>query len=230
VIPAYDEEERIGRTVRDVPAFVDDVLVIDDASTDGTARAASDVGDARVKVIRHAKNRGVGAAIARGYAEARTAGADVVVVMAGDGQMDPADLPAVIAPVIEGRADYVQGNRLEHPRAGDMPLPRRIANGTIGWMTGHALGNVTLGDSQCGYTAISADLIGRLPLDRMWPRYGYPNDFVAWIALVGGRITEVPVRPVYAGERSGIRPWHALLMVGLLVRGGVRLRLGALGR
>ena len=230
VIPAYDEEERVGRTVRGVPAFVDDVIVVDDASLDGTARAARDVGDPRVTVVRHTHNRGVGAAIARGYAEARALKADVIVVMAGDGQMDPDDLPAVIAPVLDGRADYVQGNRLDHPRASDMPLPRRIANGTIGWMTGHALGNVSLGDSQCGYTAISGDLIDRLPLDRLWPRYGYPNDLVAWIALVGGRIREVPVRPVYRGERSGIRPWHALVMVGLLVRGGVRLRLGALTR
>ena len=227
VIPAYDEEERVGATVARVPAFVDDVVVIDDASSDGTATAACASGDARLVVLRNASNRGVGASIARGYLEARRRGADVVAVMAGDGQMDPADLPAVVGPVVRDEADYVQGNRLEHPRAADMPLSRRIANGTLGWLTGHALAGVALGDSQCGYTAISGSLIDRLPLERLWPRYGYPNDLVAWIALVGGRVAEVPVRPVYRRERSGIRPWHALLMLGLIVRGSLRVRLAS---
>lgn len=227
VIPAFDEEERVGATVARVPAFVDDVVVIDDASADATADAARVSGDARLVVLRNEKNRGVGASIARGYAEARERGADVVSVMAGDGQMDPADLPAVLAPVVRGEADYVQGNRLDHPRARDMPLARRVANGALGCVTGHALGGVALGDSQCGYTAISGALIDRLPLERLWPRYGYPNDLVAWVALLGGRVAEVPVRPVYRGERSGIRPWHAILMLGLIARGSLRLHLAS---
>src|SRR5438132_1017519 len=99
VVPAYNEARAIARAIATMPAIVDHVIVIDDASADDTAARARAVGDARVEVVRHPDNRGVGAALVTGYRRALAAGCDVAAVMAGDGQMDPEDLPALLDPI-----------------------------------------------------------------------------------------------------------------------------------
>lgn len=223
VVPSYNEARWIGETVSTMPAFVDDVLVVDDASTDGTSEEAARAGDPRVSVVRHAENRGVGAAIVTGYRAAHARGADVVAVMAGDGQMHPDDLLRVVAPVVRREHDYVKGNRLRHPDAlGTMPLGRLAAGHVLGWLTGVAIGRPGLSDSQCGFTAISRAALDAIDLDAVWPRYGYPNDLLGGLARAGLSIGEVGVRPVYRGEASGIRPWHVGTVVYLLARAAVR--------
>jgi glycosyltransferase involved in cell wall biosynthesis len=217
VVPAYREARLLPRMLGRVPAWVDRVIVVDDGSDDDTAEAAVSVGDARVELIRHAVNRGVGAAIASGYGRAFALGADVAVVMAGDDQMHPDDLEAVVAPVALGQADYVKGNRLVHPEARRMPAARRLAGRALAFATRRATG-LTVGDTQCGYTALAASAAARLPLGELWPRYGYPNDLLGLLAGRGFTVREVPVRPVYADEVSGIRPWHALTVLGVLFR------------
>lgn len=229
VIPAYREAGLIGRTVRSVPPLVHEIIVVDDGSDDGTDRAALAVDDPRLRLLRLPQNQGVGAAIAAGYALARRRGADVIAVMAGDAQMDPTDLPLLLAPILEGKADYAKGNRLLHPRAGDMPLLRSLGTRVLGRWTSWATG-LPLGDSQCGYTAIAGHLVDRLPLGSLYPRYGYPNDLLSRIALAGGRVVEVPVRPVYAGERSGLRPRHLLVISLLLTRATLRRTAARMGR
>lgn len=215
IVPAYQESRLIGRMLRRVPALVDAIYVIDDASTDETAATAAGVGDPRVIVIRHRENRGVGAAIASGYARALAAGADVLVVMAGDDQMDPGDLEALIAPVALGSADYAKGNRFRHPEARRMPLARRAGSRLLSRATRLATG-LEVDDCQCGYTALSARAARRLPLADLWPRFGYPNDLLGMLAGHDLRVFEVPVRPVYADETSGLRPWH-LLSIGFVI-------------
>lgn len=228
MLPAYNEERLIGRALGSIPEFVDLAVVIDDASADGTSEAARRAGGARLRLERHAENRGVGAAIATGYRLARAEGADVIAVMAGDAQMNPADLPALLAPLLAGEADYAKGNRLRHPRAADMPRARRLGTRTLGWLTAHATGLAGLGDSQCGYTAISGSLVDRLPLERLYPRYGYPNDLLSLIAQARGRVAEIPVQPVYADERSGLRLWHVGVILGLVARAAGRRALDPL--
>jgi glycosyltransferase involved in cell wall biosynthesis len=217
VVPAYREARLLPRMLGRVPAWVDRVIVVDDGSDDDTAKAAVSVGDARVELIRHAVNRGVGAAIASGYGRAFALGADVAVVMAGDDQMHPDDLEAVVAPVALGQADYVKGNRLVHPEARRMPATRRLAGRALAFATRRATG-LAVGDTQCGYTALAAGAAAQLPLGELWPRYGYPNDLLGLLAGRGFTVREVPVRPVYADEASGIRPWHALTVLGVLFR------------
>ncbi len=233
-MPAYNEERLIGRTLASLPEFVDLAVVIDDASADATGEAARRAGGDRLRLSRHAQNRGVGAAIATGYRLARAEGADLIAVMAGDAQMNPADLPSLLAPLLSGEADYAKGNRLRHPRAADMPRARRLGTQALGWLTAHATGLSGLGDSQCGYTAIRGSLVDRLPLDQLYPRYGYPNDLLSLIAQARGRVAEVPVQPVYADEQSGLRPWHVGVILGLVGRAAGRrvmsLRLSPTGR
>jgi glycosyltransferase involved in cell wall biosynthesis len=222
VVPAYNEERLLAVTLATMPSFVDVVIVVDDASRDGTAGVAGGAGG-RVQVERHAANRGVGAAIATGYRAAVRAGADVVAVMAADAQMHPDDLAKVALPVALGEVDYAKGDRLGHPDvARIMPRARRLAGRLLSWLTRRAVGLAALSDSQCGYTAISARAIERLDLDQLFPRYGYPNDLLGMVARRGLSIRDVPVRPVYADERSGIRPWHVLVILGLIARIALR--------
>lgn len=223
VVPAFDEAALVARTLRAVPARVDAVWVVDDGSRDDTAARAAAVPDPRVRVVRHPRNLGVGAAIATGYRHAFADGADVAVVMAGDGQMHPDDLPGLLAPVLRGEADYAKGDRLSWPGArGRMPWTRYVGNHALSRLTRWATG-VPVRDSQCGYTALSRRGARRIDLDDLWPRYGYPNDLVARVAGAGLRLAEVPVRPVYGDERSGVRWFHAVFVVPwVLARAGLR--------
>ncbi|HEY5372912.1 MAG TPA: glycosyltransferase family 2 protein [Polyangiaceae bacterium] len=223
VVPCFREARLISRTVAGIPAFVDLIVVVDDASDDGTARAVLAAGDPRVQLVLHVENRGVGAAIVSGYRAALDAGCDVFAVMAGDAQMAPDDLACVVAPVALGRASYVKGNRFQHARYSDMPLARRVAGRMLALATRLATG-LAVDDCQCGYTAISRAAVLRLPLDDLWPRFGYPNDLLGMLAARELSVLEVPVRPVYADEQSGVRAWHALSILWLIARRYARER------
>jgi glycosyltransferase involved in cell wall biosynthesis len=207
VIPAFNEELNVARTVRDVPAWVDHVLVVDDASHDRTFLEASRLRRRGLEVLQHPRNRGVGAAIATGYRRALALGVDAAVVMAGDGQMDPADLPALLAPVVGGTADYVKGNRFAHGDVWRVMPPLRIAgNITLSLVTKLTSGYWRLFDSQCGYTVASRRALAVIDAAGLFPRYGYPNDLLARLHAAKLRVVDVPVRAIYGAHwRSGIR-------------------------
>jgi glycosyltransferase involved in cell wall biosynthesis len=141
VVPAFDEERLIGTTLSGIPDFVDRVFVVDDASRDGTAESARAAGDPRVEVITHERNQGVGAAILTGYRRALDEGIDVTCVMAGDNQMDPADLEAIAGPVVRGEVDYAKANRLFTGRAWELiPRTRYLGNAVLSLLTKIASG------------------------------------------------------------------------------------------
>lgn len=204
VIPAFNEERAILRAIDEVPSFVDHVVVVDDASRDATAALAA---RRSVEIVRHDSNRGVGAAIVSGYRRVLALGIDVAAVMAGDGQMDPTDLPALLDPIADGVADYTKGNRFLHAEIWKtMPKTRIAGNILLSLVTKLTSGYRDVFDSQCGYTAISRSALEGLDLDRLFPRYGYPNDLLARLHAAGMRVADVPVRPIYgAAWRSGIR-------------------------
>jgi glycosyltransferase involved in cell wall biosynthesis len=233
VIPAFNEERVIEAAVATVPDFVDRVVVVDDASRDATARLAAALRRPGLEVVRHDANRGVGGAIVTGYRRALALGLDVAAVMAGDGQMDPADLPALLAPIAAGAADYVKGNRFRHPdlrRA--MPATRIVGNFLLSAATKVTSGYWRSFDSQCGYTAITRQALERIDLDRVFPRYGYPNDLLARLHSAGARVVDVPVRPVYGPSwKSGIRPHTVIYPIAfVLARSWVRRLVARLRR
>jgi glycosyltransferase involved in cell wall biosynthesis len=207
VIPAFNEARVIARTIRHVPAFVDRIVVVDDASHDSTFARAERARRGGLEVVRHDANRGVGAAIVTGYRRVLALGLDVAVVMAGDGQMDPADLPALLDPIADGRAGYVKGNRFRHRDVWrEMPPARIAGNIALSLATKVVTGYWRVFDSQCGYTAIARPTLEALDLARLFPRYGYPNDLLARLHTAGIAVADVPVRPIYGpGWRSGIR-------------------------
>jgi glycosyltransferase involved in cell wall biosynthesis len=228
VMPAHCEEALVRRAIASVPSYVDAIWVIDDASTDRTADEILGAGDPRVRLIRFETNRGVGAAIAAGYQAAFAEGVDIACVMAGDGQMDPRDLMSLALPILDGEADYVVGDRLAWPAARRaMPLSRFLGNHVLSALSRVTLG-LPVGDSQCGYTALSREAAARIALGSLWPRYGYPNDLLARASEAGARITTRPVRPVYGREKSGVKLRHALCVVPfVLLRAWARRRIGA---
>jgi glycosyltransferase involved in cell wall biosynthesis len=211
VVPAYNEEKLIGRTIETMPDFVDAIVVVDDCSRDGTVaqveqRRACQNG--RLVLLRHPANQGVGGSIATGYKWCRDQGVDVAVVMAGDAQMDPADLPALLDPLVEGRADYSKGNRLF---TGDawrvIPHIRYLGNSMLSLLTKIASGYWHVADSQSGYTAINLRALNTIDWDLMYRRFGQPNDLLVRLNIFSLRVKDVPVRPIYnIGERSGIKP------------------------
>jgi glycosyltransferase involved in cell wall biosynthesis len=207
VVPAYDEATLIVETLATIPGFVDRIFVVDDCSRDATADRARDVDDARVEVIRHERNQGVGAAIVTGYRRALAERVDVTAGMAGDNQMAPDELESIVGPVARGEVDYAKANRLFTGRAWEViPHTRYLGNAVLSLLTKIASGYWHVADSQAGYTAISLRALELLDLDALYPRYGFPNDLLVHLNVWSARVRDVPSRPVYGvGERSGIR-------------------------
>lgn len=210
VIPAYNEEQLIGRVLETLPHFVDRIFVIDDLSKDKTVEIAKRFEHdmpKRLLVIRHEKNQGVGKAIVTGYKQALNEHIDVVAVMAGDAQMDPDDLERVVAPIVFDKADYVKGNRLFRGESWKMiPHYRYLGNSVLSLLTKIASGYWHIADSQSGYTAISLMALNTIHLDSIYARYGMPNDLLIKLNINNFRVKDVSVRPVYnIGEKSGIR-------------------------
>ncbi len=221
VVPAYNEEKLIGQTLGSIPAYVDHIVVVDDASSDDTAKIVDQIGaqDPRVELIRYPQNRGVGAAIATGYIWCREREIDVAVVMAGDAQMDPDDLPKLLDPVVEDRTDYAKGNRLVSGEAWKkIPSHRYLGNMVLTFLTKIASGYWHVTDSQCGYTALNKKALQLLPLEEIYPRYGMPNDFLVMLNIYNMRVADYSVNPIYGiGERSDLRIGSIIFTLSFLM-------------
>jgi glycosyltransferase involved in cell wall biosynthesis len=224
VVPAHNEEVLLPQTLGGIPDFVDRIYVVDDASRDATLERANEAAalDPRVAVIVHERNQGVGAAILSGYARALEERVDVTAVMAADNQMDPDDLAALVEPVARGEVDYAKANRLITGQAWKLiPRYRYLGNAVLSLLTKIASGYWHVADSQSGYTAVSLTTLERLDLDRIYARYGFPNDMLVHLNIINARVRDIPSRPIYGvGERSGIRLRKVVPRISwLLVKG-----------
>jgi glycosyltransferase involved in cell wall biosynthesis len=227
VVPAYNEDALVASTVAGIPAFVDRIIVVDDGSKDQTATRAQNA-DGRVEVIIHEKNQGVGAAIVTGYKRAIAVEADVTAVMAADGQMDPDDLEMLVRAVALGETDYAKANRLFTGQAWQLiPRTRYLGNAALSFLTKIASGYWHVADSQSGYTAVNLETLKLLDLDRVYRRYGFPNDFLVHLNVFNRRVRDYPSRPIYGvGERSGIRLRHVVPKISWLLLKGFFWRMG----
>jgi glycosyltransferase involved in cell wall biosynthesis len=221
VVPAHNEEKLIGTVVRTAPELVDHIIVVDDASTDDTSGAAVVAGDDRLEVLRLAENQGVGGAVLAGHRHALKLGADVCVVMAGDAQMDPEYLPALLDPIASGEAGFTKANRFYGVGSFDgMPRHRVFGNIVLSFLTKASSGYWGLFDPQNGYTAIHRSALERLPLDRIAHRYDFENDLLINLNILRVPARDVPVPAVYGSEVSGMRLSRvAPRLLGTLYRG-----------
>ena len=214
VIPCYNEEKLLAKVIEGLPSYIDHIIIIDDVSTDATYEVAKTLSenDKRIIVIRHEQNMGVGGAISTGYKKALVLNSDVAVVMAGDAQMDPLELPAILDPVIEEGYDYSKGDRLSSGQAWEMiPKIRYLGNSALSLLTKIASGYWHVKDSQSGYTAISKKALQTIDWDKTYKRYGQPNDLLVRLNIHNFRVKDVPIRPIYnIGEQSGIKPMRMI--------------------
>jgi dolichol-phosphate mannosyltransferase len=213
VIPCY----RVGPPVLDLLARIGPevahVFVVDDACPLQTgALVTRGSTDARVRVLTHAVNAGVGAAVASGYRAALATGATVVVKLDGDGQMDPALIARLAAPLLACQADYAKGNRFHSLRdARTMPLVRVVGNAGLSLLTKLASGYWQLFDPTNGYTAIHRDLLAELPMNRVAKRYFFESDMLYQLNQARACIAEVPMRAYYGVEVSSLNPLRVTL-------------------
>jgi len=227
VVPAYNEEDLIEATLTGMPDIADRIYVVDDASTDTTRQIIEQFNSGRFCIISNGQNRGVGWAIATGYKKALEENVDIVVVMAGDNQMDAKHLPELLAPIIKGKADYTKGNRLvniEYRRG--MSSWRFCGNRILTLLTKIASGYWKIGDSQNGYTAITGDALKQINLEKLYPRYGYCNDLLVKLNIAGCRVVDVPIPARYGKEESKIKYSLFITTVSCLLLRGLLWRLG----
>lgn len=206
VVPAYKEELMISRVIETMPDYVDDIVIVDDCSPDNTSGAVEQVGSDRVTLIRHEVNQGVGGAIITGHKAALDLGADINVIMAGDAQMDPRYLPQLLDRVTDGGYGFAKANRFYAPESfTGMPGYRVFGNIVLSFMTKLTSGYWNLFDPQNGYTAVRADVVRRLPLDRVAKRYSFENDLLIHLNILQVPAVDVPIPAVYGDEVSSIK-------------------------
>lgn len=213
VIPCYRVEREIESVLRTVPSYIKHIIVVDDASPDSTADlvTASVKNDHRILLIRHPLNQGVGGAMVTGYRKALEIGAQVVVKIDGDGQMDMDRLPELLKPLIEGRADYAKGNRFRDFKSlQKMPLIRRIGNMGLGFFSKAATGYWNMFDPTNGFNAIRSEALAQLPLHQIDRTYYFETSMLANLYLIGAVVKDIPMPARYQGEVSSLSIYRVL--------------------
>jgi glycosyltransferase involved in cell wall biosynthesis len=200
-------EREIQSVLETIPGYIKHIVVVDDASSDSTADRVSVAAerDGRIVLIRHRSNRGVGGAMVTGFRKALELGAQVIVKIDGDGQMDMTHLPGLLQPLIEGRADYTKGNRFRDFRSlQQMPLIRRIGNMGLAFLAKAATGYWHTFDPTNGFNAIRAGVLAQLSLEDLDRTYYFETSMLANLYLIGAVVKDVPMPARYQGEVSNL--------------------------
>ena len=210
VIPAFKAATTIGGVLRSIPPAVQWIIVIDDGSADELQRAITAVADDRVRLVTHDRNRGVGAAVLTGYDAALALGADVIVKLDADGQMDPGYIEELVAPVVSGDADYAKGNRFIHEQAlRTMPATRRYGNVGLSFLTKLATGFWPIFDPTNGYTAIHRSVAALIDRSSLAERYFFETSMLIELSRIRAVVVDVYIPAHYGGEVSSLRPARA---------------------
>jgi glycosyltransferase involved in cell wall biosynthesis len=206
VVPSYKVTSHIVQTLSEIGKEVSYIFVVDDACPDGSGKLVQEkVSDSRVKVIFHEDNIGVGGAMITGYKAALETAADIIVKLDGDGQMDPALISELIAPIINGRADYTKGDRLDSLTGlSQMPSIRLFGNAGLSLLTKISTGYWNITDPTNGYTAIHRDVLKALPLGMLSKRFFFESDMLFRLSLYRAVVWDVPMQARYGTEKSNL--------------------------
>jgi dolichol-phosphate mannosyltransferase len=207
VIPCYKVKKHILEVIAGIGAEVGAIYVVDDACPQQSGRfVAEQCGDPRVRVLFHEANAGVGGALVTGYRQALQDGAEVIVKLDGDGQMDPALVPKLIGPIVQGFADYTKGNRFYYLEGvQQMPLARLVGNAALSFFAKFSTGYWDVFDPTNGFTAVHAKVVGCLPLDKVDKRYFFESDMLFRLNTVKAVVVDVPFPAKYADEESNLK-------------------------
>jgi dolichol-phosphate mannosyltransferase len=213
VIPCFKVKDSVLGVIGRVGREVDWIYVVDDACPQHTGDwVSAESSDKRVRVLRHDKNRGVGAATLTGMARAAEEGATVLVKLDGDGQMDPTLIPRMVAPILRGEADYAKGNRFFEPGyLRGMPLMRVFGNGVLSFITKLSSGYWSIFDPTNGYVAIHASVFNLIPKEKIAQRFFFESDLLFRLNLVRALVMDIPMRAIYADEKSNLRVRHVVV-------------------
>ncbi|MGE5392045.1 MAG: glycosyltransferase family 2 protein [Deltaproteobacteria bacterium] len=221
VVPAFQVAKNITQVLEDMPDYIQWIIIVDDCSSDGTYESVTAKEDPRVCLIRHSENQGVGGAVLSGYNMALTLGADIVVKMDGDGQMDPQYLPLLLQPIIDGEADYVKGNRFLHSEdLAQMPWIRRIGNNGLSFWCKLTSGYWSVFDPTNGYTAIHSSIIPLLDNQYIDKRYFFEISMLIELGLIRAVVKDVYIPAYYGNEVSSLSPIHSLFSFPWKLRKG----------
>lgn len=211
VIPCFKVSRHILQVIAAIGDEVHLIIVVDDACPDGSGKLVTEkCSDSRVEVVFHESNQGVGGAVMTGYRHAIASGADVIVKIDGDGQMDPSLLPRFVAQIASGHADYAKGNRFYDLRnIGRMPKTRLYGNAVLSFMAKISTGYWDIFDPTNGYTAIDARVAAALDFDKISPRYFFETDLMFRLGIQRVVVVDIPMDARYADEVSNLNNWHA---------------------
>ncbi len=211
VIPAYCEEKSIGQVIMGLPEWVDQIVVVDDASTDQTATAVSQIADPRVVLIRHTHNQGVGSATITGFKKALDMRGDILIKMDGDGQMDPRHILNLLDPLVDGIADYSKGNRFRSVEMlREMPFVRLLGNAALTFMVKLASGYWHIFDPQNGFVAIRSEIARKIHWDQLDHRYFFEDDTLINLNIIEARVIDIPMASRYCASHSSLHPYQIL--------------------
>lgn len=212
VIPVHNEEKFILEVIGNIPSFVDHIIVVDDASTDGTAAILEKSAEPRLVCCSNPENLGVGGTTKNGYRKALELGCQVIVKADGDGQMPMQCLENLIEPVCDGLCDYSKGNRfLNHSGLENMPFFRFVGNITLTFLNKLASGYWHVFDPQNGFTAISSGALEKIDLARVHDRFFFENDMLMNLNINECKVRDIPIPTIYGNEESDIRILNILL-------------------
>lgn len=221
IIPCYNESSQIGMVVNSLPGFVDRIIIIDDKSKDNTVEVVQKLAEAdnRIVFIEHEKNQGNGGARITGLKYCAKDMVGIIVLMDGDGQMDPNEMAHLIDPIIQDKADYTKGNRFFSGEAWEnMPAIRYLGNASLSLFTKIASGYWHVADSQTGYIVFRASILKNIKIDHLYKDYGFPNDLLIHANVAGARVKDVPIAPLYnVGEKSVMKIWKTIPKIGWLL-------------
>jgi glycosyltransferase involved in cell wall biosynthesis len=207
VIPCYRVETEINAVLTSLPRYLKYIIVVDDASPDQTSEIIRKFAekDSRIFLIRHEENQGVGGAMITGFRKALELGAQIVVKIDGDGQMDAVHLLNLLDPLIKAQADYTKGNRFRDFQAlQSMPLLRRMGNMALSFLTKAATGYWNLFDPTNGFVAIRSNVLAQLPLDQVDRRFFFETSMLANLYLLRAVVKDIPIPARYQGEISNL--------------------------
>ncbi|MDO8281303.1 MAG: glycosyltransferase family 2 protein [Thermodesulfovibrionia bacterium] len=203
VIPAYNEAKHISDVIRQIPGEIHKIIVVDDCSKDNTYETVSSLKDKRIELIRHESNTGVGGAMVTGYRYALKEGADIIIKIDGDGQMDPKLIPDIISPIKNGEADYTKGARfLDIETIRQMPTVRLVGNIILSFLTKIVSGYWDIIDPTSGFTAIHREALSRLNLNKINHGFFFESDMLINLYKIKAVVQDIQIPTQYGTEQS----------------------------